>query len=253
MAQAQMKKNPNHVRITIDGQEYRLTLTPVKKRPPVTHIGLVLDGSGSMTDTAKEVVSGVNKYLETLRSDDVDDAFVTISAFGSDSRLIVSNEHIDKVADVQLDEYYDGGMTALNDSVMEVIDSIAENFASGDKVFISVYTDGHENASKRYYGVGNPDVKERIKNLVKDGWIFVFNGADMTDQQASSMANTYGISLDFATGFSKKDTQKLYSGSGTYTHAVRTGTLQNTPTYVKTISGTVNGISGFRGPLENSN
>ena len=67
-------------------------------------------------------------------------------------------------------------MTAIFDSVKENIDFIA-NKTKNNKVIVCIITDGLDNSSKTKI----KDIKELISKKEKDGWKFVFNGADFTE------------------------------------------------------------------------
>lgn len=141
-------------------------------------IVIIIDASGSMDIIGREVVDGFNQFIEK-QLEDASDAFITVSQFNIENKFIKKREKLSRQAMMNYKEYVPCGMTALFDSVKENIDFIA-NKTKNNKVIVCIITDGLDNSSKTKI----EDIKELISKKEKDGWKFVFNGADFTETSA---------------------------------------------------------------------
>jgi hypothetical protein len=160
-----------------------------------THVGILLDKSGSMQmmnpeNTAKQVV-------DLVREQRGGQITVTAATFSDEYKVI--RENVDgttfniSVMDIQPD-----GPTALQSSLCRLIDDTGDYLTNmTDKrpgtVVIIVLTDGVENASRGQYA-GEPGrqlLAEKIKHQQeKYNWVFYFLG---TNIDAINTGKSYGI------------------------------------------------------------
>lgn len=156
-----------------------------------THIGMILDRSGSMSSCWSDVVGGYKQLVDDNKADSGKCTF-TVAAFDTEYELIEDFSDIQNVNSA-LTVKPRGG-TALLDAIGKTIVSIGEKLAKLDeddrpmKVMILVQTDGKENASKEFK-------KDDIKKLIDEhtnvyNWQFQFLGSDLNSLED---AMSYGF------------------------------------------------------------
>lgn len=172
------------------------------------NVVFVIDESGSMTGTEKDVIGGFKKVIDEQR--EIKDGTCSVSYFKFASEV----EEVFVGKDLKDVEYIDGkycpgGMTALFDGVGVAIDRIGKWLDSmkeedkPEKTLVVIMTDGGENYSKEYSA---SKVKEMIKHQEeKYSWSFVYMGSDLTN---ADDANT--LSFSTRSFSSKSDYIKNY-------------------------------------------
>lgn len=167
---------------------------------PSVPVLMAIDDSGSMWKVAEDVRGGFNQYVTELGRDTLNTYKVTLVLFNTTvERLQTSVEPTDVVA---LDDvnYAPHGGTALLDAIGDLITGYEAQ--EGERPLVVVHTDGEENSSREW----------RIKALTaliaekkRQGWGFVFLGADLDTWQGERM------------GFSSARTVNTREGNrGTY-------------------------------------
>ena len=127
----------------------------------------LLDRSGSMQTIRDDTIGGYN-------------SFVASQTGGTMSLILFDHEVLEVYKDVPMNEvkpltdFAPRGSTALLDAMGHVLKTY-----TGKKTVV-VLTDGYENASKKF-------THEHIKDLIdmkkKEGWDFVYLGADIKEGQ----------------------------------------------------------------------
>lgn len=169
-----------------------------------THISLVVDRSGSMTDVRDDAQKGIDALLTDQFGLD---GKLTVTLTQFDDKIDTVKRLAKKIFKYQLQPR---GWTALLDAVGREIVQTGEDLAAlpeakrPAKVLFVVVTDGYENASQEY-------TTQTIKALVetqKDiyGWEFQFIGAD----QAAWAGASLGMASTQYVG-SSVGTQTMYS------------------------------------------
>jgi len=144
------------------------------------HIAVVLDRSGSMASIASDVIGGCNTFLDGQRHV-AGDAVVTLVQFDSQDpfEILVDGADLATTSGVDPARYRPRGNTPLYDAVGAMIGRLDERAADPvhgpEDVVVVLITDGLENASRRWD-------RRRVFDLIaarkRDGWTFVFLGAD---------------------------------------------------------------------------
>ena len=158
-----------------------------------THITLVLDMSGSMTSLSKDLIGGVNTFLQEQKAMPEK---LTISQYRFDTAIERDYHVADSalVADLTEEIYKPRGMTALIDACCIAIDETGQQLANmpeharPGKVIFLIYTDGAENSSCQYT---THHLSQRITTQESEfNWDFLFLGAHA---DAFSQARSYGV------------------------------------------------------------
>lgn len=145
-----------------------------------TAIYMIIDGSGSMSGSKKEVVKGVNEFIveqqvESAKMGSTTD--FTLTVFDSKVSEVYTQEDISLVNPVSVSDTFLGGGTALLDAIGRTLTKAEDNSASRNLVVI--YTDGEENTSREF---SSDDVKKLIDKLDLTGkWQFIYLGAEFAE------------------------------------------------------------------------
>jgi len=155
----------------------------------------VIDESGSMAGTEKDVVGGFNRFIEQQKMGEYGKITVSLYKFNSYWSRVVSDLPIDEIRPLTSEDYTPGGLTALYDTIGNAIRDIQNRThytnpaQQASLVMMVVITDGQENASTEY---DSGKVKEMIRELEQTKkWQFIYLGADL-DNFAD--ADTLGFS-----------------------------------------------------------
>ena len=167
----------------------------------LTEMVFILDRSGSMAGLESDTIGGFNGMLNSQRQVE-GEAVVTTVLFDDQYELLHDRIPLDGVASMTDKQYYVRGCTALLDAMGRTIQKIANvqnNTAEAmraEKVIFVITTDGLENASREY---GYPQIRQMIQAKQKEGWEFIFLGANM---DAVSEGAKMGIRADRAATYS---------------------------------------------------
>ena len=173
-----------------------------------TLINMVLDETGSMEICRDATISGFNEYIEALKKRKEKILF-TLTKFDSRGIKLVCNSI--RMADVQKlsrDTYVPGEMTPLYDAIAHTIKE-TENWVKIRKdiaVLTVIMTDGEENASRQYT---RDKIFQLIKDKEKDGWTFVFLGAN---QDAWAIGQAIGLHKGNVMSYDVNKTSSTFKG-----------------------------------------
>lgn len=145
---------------------------------------IVLDKSGSMSSMREEAINGCNNTFKSIRkqneteSSQLMEHVVTLVLFDTSGiDTLYHNEPAERVRDITKRDYAPCGGTPLYDALGISLNKLkAEiNKEEGYGVFVTVITDGEENASVEY---SFKDIRGLIGDLRGEGWAFTYIGAD---------------------------------------------------------------------------
>lgn len=172
-----------------------------------TLVNVVLDRSGSMSDTRAGTISGFNEYLNQLRKDSKIEYSVTLIQFDSPmNNAELTIKYVDKplaeVPELTAADYEPRGCTPLYDAIGECVRRVETKDRS---VLTVIITDGLENASREF-------TKESIKALIADKeknehWTFAFLGADI---DSYAVGGSVGVSAANTSNYSKGNEDAMY-------------------------------------------
>lgn len=144
-----------------------------------TIICLVLDRSGSMGGRERDVVGGVNAFIDEQKKlpDPAAMAFVRFDTEGVER--FRDMQPLDKVAHLQPGDFVPRGGTPLLDAVGKTIHALDGDWKreAADRAIVIIVTDGEENSSREF-------TKDKVKALIKARqdsglWAFVYLGANV--------------------------------------------------------------------------
>ncbi len=143
-----------------------------------TELVFVVDKSGSMHHLTGDTIGSFNSVIDEQKNSDASGkVYVTTVMFNQSRDKIHDRKDIKEVEHITKREYNPSGCTALLDAVGNTITELsAKKEIDKNKVVFVVITDGYENASREFK-------KEQVKKLIdekkKDGWNFIFLGANI--------------------------------------------------------------------------
>lgn len=168
------------------------------------HLCIILDKSGSMDSLRTTALQHANEQIQTAKGKSKDfDIKVTFITFNYDIDILKSNEPVDKIHEIPLTDYRPNGGTALNDAVAVAIDEVMSNVSLDDTdVLFAIVSDGQENQSVKFPGVGNKDLAEKVQTMQeKHSWTFTYMGTD--DFDLTKAASAMNIPLSNVRAFAR--------------------------------------------------
>jgi uncharacterized protein YegL len=194
----------------------------------LTEIVFIIDKSGSMNGFEKDTIGGFNSFINEQKKL-VGDANVTVVLFNHDYNVLFENESLQKVRELDDEDYFVSGTTALIDAMCKAIDSVGNRLSKlseekrpGKVIFVTI-TDGQENSSRNY---STEQLKEKIKHQEdKYSWKFVFLSSDLN--QFYTAKSNWKIADAFS--YDTNKTRDLYGAINSCVTSYRnSGNLDNT-------------------------
>jgi hypothetical protein len=192
-------------------------------------IFFILDGSGSMSGVQKEVVDGLNDFIQEQKDEAAlgTNVVFSLTVFDYKPTIVYMAEDINSVTPITKKDTFLGGGTALYDAIGTTLEKAKSENLPGKKL-VAIYTDGYENSSVEW----TPDkVKNLIKELENDGdWTVIFMSAEINDfataQNLGVAAGNYTVVRGGAAGMSS-----TMSGLSQATHAHTVAAAASTGTF----------------------
>ena len=152
---------------------------------------IIIDVSGSMQSIKREAIDSVNETIQTIRSaqnkHDDQEHYVSLITFNDDVKTVYKCVPVNEVRELTAETYCPECCTALYDAMGISLNALRPKVGEGDKVLVTVVTDGYENASKEYSGKA---IKALVDELKAKGWVFAYIGAN---QDVEAVAATISI------------------------------------------------------------
>ena len=189
-----------------------------------TELIFILDRSGSMGGLESDTIGGFNATISDQKKIDGETRVTTI-LFDNFFEVLHDRINLQDIAPLTEQDYFVRGSTALYDAVALGIRKIANvqkqtrKEGRADKVIMVITTDGYENASR---DTNAAMLHKMIDDCKKDGWEFLFLGADIDAQAA---AGSIGIDSNRAANFVKdsQGVQVQYDSLNVAISAMRSG------------------------------
>ena len=153
---------------------------------------IILDASGSMYSIRNEAIAGVVETVQTIRTAQKDNAnqehlFSLVVFNGRSIATVYDRMPIDKVPDLDANDYQPTDNTPLYDAMGNAITNLQRYINDDDNVLVTVITDGYENSSVEW---NHQRVFQLVEDLKKKNWLFTYIGAN---QDALKVAKGMGI------------------------------------------------------------
>ena len=165
---------------------------PGKSEVITVHNLIILDESGSMNIIYREALSGCNETIGSVRAAQERYAnqehrvtFVTFNSFGV--KTVLDDVPAAETRELTEEDFSPDGCTPLYDAIGQSVRALERKVGEGDRVLVTVITDGLENASVEY---GEQAVREMTGRLRLKGWTFAYIGAN---QDAGRVARALNI------------------------------------------------------------
>jgi len=152
-----------------------------------TELIFILDRSGSMSGLESDTIGGFNATISDQKKIDGETRVTTI-LFDNFFEMLHDRINLQDIAPLTEKDYFVRGSTALYDAVALGIRKIAnvqkQTIPEGraDKVIMVITTDGYENSSRE---TNAAMLHKMIDDCKKEGWEFLFLGADIDAQAAA--------------------------------------------------------------------
>ena len=185
-----------------------------------TELIFILDRSGSMGGLESDTIGGFNATINDQKTLE-EKTRVTTILFDNFFEILHDRIDLQDLPTLTEKDYFVRGSTALYDAVALGINKImnvqkqTKQDGRADKVIMVIITDGYENSSRE---TNAAMLHKMIDGCKKDGWEFLFLGADIDAQAA---AGAIGIESSRASNF-VKDAQGVQVQYDSLNVAIRT-------------------------------
>lgn len=155
---------------------------------------IILDESGSMSSIYAQALSGVNETINGIRINSErypeQEHFVSIVTFEGNGlggvKLRRCCEPIASIRDLDRRDYVPGGATPLYDAIGKSVSELERRVREGDKVLVTIITDGYENSSVEY---SSGEISRTVARLRRNGWTFAYIGANQDSVEVAKGMN----------------------------------------------------------------
>jgi Mg-chelatase subunit ChlD len=165
-----------------------------KTRPKATEIAFILDRSGSMQPHAEAAIAGFNEFLRDQQTVE-GKARLTLVLFDDRVEIPIDNIPVSEVVALDTETYTTRGSTALLDAIGQTVDAFKVRIRDlpesdrPDQVIFAIFTDGEENASRRFTW---KDIAGKIRRRQeRQGWEFLFLGANQDAIATAAQMNIH--------------------------------------------------------------
>lgn len=119
----------------------------------MAHIIVLIDSSYSMESCMKDVVDGLNNFLEKIRYNH--NTYMSVLTFSKHVKCIVECQNVISIKKFQKTEFSTNGSTALYDSICETVTKFSKLNLKNN---LFIITDGDDNCSVSYTKKNTDDI-----------------------------------------------------------------------------------------------
>ena len=187
---------------------------------------IIMDESGSMQSIKPQIISGFNETVQTLKlakeQYPEQNHLVSLVFFsGGGKRMMHDCASMESIKELSDTDYKPNCDTPLYDAMGFSLTNLKEKVKPEDKVLVTIFTDGLENASTKYTG---QKIKKMVEELRSAGWVFVYIGANQDVEKEAlrlSIQNHYSfdasplgasIAFDVINKKEQKFCKRIYRG-----------------------------------------
>lgn len=170
-----------------------------KEVPHSLYVSLILDESGSMQSCKRAAIVGFNQYVKSL-TDEPAATWFTLTLFNSRrTEVRYRGVPVATVPELDVETYRPQDTTPLYDAIGQTLATARKEAPASFKKLCVILTDGLENASKEFT---RKQIFGLIKDCEKEGWRFVYLGAD---HDVWAAGEDIGVAQECRVAFSKTD------------------------------------------------
>ncbi len=171
---------------------------------------VILDASGSMQSIKAQAINGFNETVQTIKAAQAkfeeQRHLVSLVVFNSsETKLIYDRVIASDVAELNGSNYTPDCCTPLYDAIGTSVNRLNKYVEQGDKVLVTIITDGEENSSREYDGKA---IKSLIDEMKAKEWVFTYIGAN---QDVERVAESMGINNRMAFDADECGTQEMFA------------------------------------------
>ena len=194
------------------------------KIPKTTHIGLLVDTSGSMYNSYSIIIEKcVEEFIEKQKSEIENKSLFYGMTFSDKLNMIYDGVNLKEQTDIR-ETFYSikpEGLTAYHDAYIEMIKKIESKYKLNDEVIICCMTDGQDNSSK----YSKNYLRKVITDCKHKGWLFVMFGTKEADLDNIDIGLNKNECLEI--GLSPCETASAYKCLNDNITSVRKGQSHN--------------------------
>jgi Mg-chelatase subunit ChlD len=176
------------------------------------HNLIILDESGSMGSIRNSIINGFNEIVKNIKELKEENphqkhsiSFVSFNTLGQQELHFM--EDVNSLKELNAETYSPAGGTPLFDAMGFSLTKLDKAITSQDNVhvFVSILTDGEENASQEF---SSPAIKKLVESLKGKNWTFTYIGAD---HDVEKMAENLSINNHMAFDKSEAGMGKMFA------------------------------------------
>ena len=176
-----------------------------ENNPQLLYVTLILDESGSMQSCKGAAIAGFNQYVAALRQDPAETRF-TLTLFNSHrTEVRYRDDAISVVKDLDVETYRPNHETPLYDAIGHTLSAARRAAPAEARKLCVILTHGEENASREFT---RAQIVARIKAFEKQGWTFLYLGAD---HDVWAAGESLGIGGENRIAFDKRDVGNTFN------------------------------------------
>lgn len=183
---------------------------PVNNEIQTIHNLIIVDESGSMSMIEREALAGINETIDTCAQmqklhPELQQLITLVTFDSSHFKTHFKCAPVDDTRKLTERDYQPGGATPLYDAIGKSVSMEDAYVKPGEKVLVTLITDGYENCS-REFNLGM--ITNLIEKRKSQGWTFTFIGTDNLDVE--SMSSQMGIDHCMAFSEDAEGTMEMF-------------------------------------------
>lgn len=172
---------------------------------------IIVDESGSMSVIRRQALAGMNETVETVKAmqeryPGMEQRISLLTFDSSHKTFLLDNAPAGQARRLSESDYRPGGATPLYDAIAMGVNRVNAQAAEGDRVLVTIITDGLENCSTEY---NLSMVRTLIGKMKAAGWTFALIGTDNLDVEG--MAGSLGVGNHMVFAETAEGTDRMFA------------------------------------------
>ena len=174
-------------------------------KPQPLYVTLILDETGSMQECKGAAIAGFNQYVARLRQEPAETQFTLTLFNASKTEVRYQAVPVRNVHHLDVETYRPHDTTPLYDAIGRTLTVARQQAPAEMRKLCAILTDGLENASTEYT---RKQIFDLIKTCEKDGWTFIYLGAD---HDVWAAGEDLGIAGDNRIAFCRRQVDQTFN------------------------------------------